>query len=111
MMSTPHTSLLFRNLGYLESTRHHCLKDTFRVVLLRCSADFLDVLLTIALERLLCLVRIVEIDPPICLTKALGVVVQLADQPFTDGLKDVVVLWAVVAEVGLEHWDLPRVSQ
>lgn len=91
------------NLGYLEPTRHHRLKDTFRVVLLRCSADFLNVLLAIAFKRLLGLAGVVEIDPRMRLPNALSVGLQIANEPVTFALEDVVILWAVVGKVVLKH--------
>ena len=103
-------SLLVADVGDLESTRYHRLKDTFRVVLLSRSADLLNIVLAVALERLLRLVRVVKIDVRVRLANALGVGLQLIDQPVAGALEEVVLLGAVPGEVGLEYWDLPRVS-
>lgn len=99
------------DLRYLESTRHHRLKDTFRVVFLRRSSDFLNVFLAVALERLLVWGSVGQIFVRVPLANTLGEEVQLADQPFANALEEVVLLFAVPGEVELEHWGLPRVSR
>ena len=96
-------SLRVMNVGYLESTRHHRLKDTFRVIFLRRSSDFLKVFLAVALERLLVRGGVGQIYVGVPLANALGEDVQLADQLFANGLEEVVLFLAVPGEVELEH--------
>lgn len=82
-----------------------------RVVLFGRVANLLDVRLAVALERLLRLVGVVEVDELIRLANAIGVIVQLVDEPVAAALEEVVLLHAVPRKVGLKHWDFSAAGQ
>lgn len=87
------TLLLLRGTGssQFEPARNHGLKDFLRIVLSRDSSELPQVVTAVAAERILVFVGVVEVDEPVILLYAFGVVVQFSDSSSADLIEEVVI--------------------